>query len=126
VAQANNASFAALGAYEDWVPAFVSMHQQAGGDWPRFYDAVRALARLPAAQRQAALCAALPPLHRIPTVSDIQIDRPHTLGLPTARQHARLWADKAQAKFGVECRYEEGASTMCCTSAATASTASCM
>lgn len=61
VAQANNASFAALGAYEDWVPAFVSMHQQAGGDWPRFYDAVRALARLPAAQRQAALCAALPP-----------------------------------------------------------------
>lgn len=61
VAQANNASFAALGAYEDWVPAFVSMHQQVGGDWPRFYDAVRALARLPAAQRQAALCAALPP-----------------------------------------------------------------
>jgi len=42
-------------------------------------------------------------------VSDIQIDRTHTLGLPTARQHARLWADKAQAKFGVECRYEEGA-----------------
>ncbi|MDH0049937.1 MULTISPECIES: polyhydroxyalkanoic acid system family protein [Comamonas] len=41
-------------------------------------------------------------------MSDIQIDRPHTLGLPTARQHARLWADKAQAKFGVECRYEEG------------------
>ena len=38
-----------------------AMHQQAGGDWPRFYDAVRALARLPAAQRQAALCAALPP-----------------------------------------------------------------
>lgn len=42
-------------------------------------------------------------------MSDIQIDRAHTLGLPTARQHARLWADKAQAKFGVECRYEEGA-----------------
>ena len=61
VAQANNASFAALGAYEDWEPAFAAMHQQAGGDWPRFYDAVRALARLPAAQRQAALCAALPP-----------------------------------------------------------------
>lgn len=60
VAQANNASFAALGAYEDWVPAFEAMHQQAGGDWPRFYDAVRALARQPAAQRQAALCAALP------------------------------------------------------------------
>lgn len=41
-------------------------------------------------------------------MSDIQIDRAHSLGLPAARQHARLWADKAQAKFGVECRYEEG------------------
>lgn len=40
---------------------------------------------------------------------DILIERAHTLGLPTARQHARNWADKAQAKFGVECRYEEGA-----------------
>lgn len=41
-------------------------------------------------------------------MSDIQIDRAHTLGLPAARHHARLWADKAEAKFGVECRYEEG------------------
>lgn len=40
---------------------------------------------------------------------DIQIDRAHTLGLPAARRHARTWADKAQDKFGVECRYEEGA-----------------
>ena len=39
---------------------------------------------------------------------DILIERSHTLGLPTARQHARTWADKAQAKFGVACRYEEG------------------
>ncbi|MEG3001284.1 MAG: aminopeptidase [Comamonas sp.] len=66
VAQANNASFAALGAYEDWVPAFEAMHQQAGGSWPRFYDAVRALARQPAAQRQAALCAALPSTSPLP------------------------------------------------------------
>ena len=42
-------------------------------------------------------------------MSDIQIDRAHTLGLPTARHHARQWADKAHAKFGVESRYEEGA-----------------
>ncbi|WP_370680842.1 polyhydroxyalkanoic acid system family protein [Comamonas sp. GB3 AK4-5] len=41
-------------------------------------------------------------------MSDIQIERAHQLGLPTARQHARSWADKAQAKFGVDCRYEEG------------------
>lgn len=40
---------------------------------------------------------------------DIQIERAHTLGLTAARQHARAWAEKASAKFGVECRYEEGA-----------------
>ena len=60
VAQANNASFAALGLYEDWAPAFEAMYQQAGGDWPRFYDAVRALAAQPAGARTAALCALLP------------------------------------------------------------------
>jgi len=41
-------------------------------------------------------------------VSHILIERQHTLGLPVARQHARTWADKASAKFGVQCRYEEG------------------
>lgn len=59
VAQANNASFAALGLYEDWVPAFTAMFQHAGGDWPRFYDAVRALAALPPEARRSALRAAL-------------------------------------------------------------------
>lgn len=59
VVQANNASFAALGVYEDWVPAFSAMFQQADGDWPRFYDAVRAVAALAPSARQAALCAAL-------------------------------------------------------------------
>jgi predicted aminopeptidase len=59
VAQANNASFASLGLYEDWVPAFNAMFQQADGDWPRFYDAVRAVAALAPPARQAALCAAL-------------------------------------------------------------------
>ena len=42
-------------------------------------------------------------------MSAIQIDRAHSLGLPAARQHARLWAQKAEAKFGVQSRYEEGA-----------------
>ena len=41
-------------------------------------------------------------------VSHIHIERQHTLGLPAARQHAQAWAEKATAKFGVECRYEAG------------------
>lgn len=41
-------------------------------------------------------------------VSHIHIERQHTLGLSAARQHAKNWADKATAKFGVQCRYEAG------------------
>ena len=41
-------------------------------------------------------------------MSYILIERQHTLGLPAARQHAQSWADKASAKFGVQCRYETG------------------
>ena len=41
-------------------------------------------------------------------MSHIHIERQHTLGLPAARQHAQRWADKATAKFGVQCRYEAG------------------
>lgn len=41
-------------------------------------------------------------------MSNILIERNHELGLPAARQHAQAWADKATAKFGVECRYESG------------------
>ena len=37
---------------------------------------------------------------------DIQIDRAHNLGLPEARRIAGLWAQKAQAKFDMQCRYE--------------------
>lgn len=42
-------------------------------------------------------------------MSHIHIERQHTLGLPAARQHAQSWAEKAHAKFGVQCRYETGA-----------------
>lgn len=42
-------------------------------------------------------------------MSHILIERQHTLGLPAARQHAQTWAEKATAKFGVQCRYEAGA-----------------
>jgi predicted aminopeptidase len=55
VAQANNASFGAQGAYDDLVPAFIALFQREGQNFPRFYDAVRALADQPAAQRLAAL-----------------------------------------------------------------------
>lgn len=41
-------------------------------------------------------------------MSHIHIERQHTLGLSAARQHARTWAEKATAKFGVQCRYEAG------------------
>lgn len=57
VAGANNASFAVQAAYDGWVPAFEALFAREGGDWPRFYDAVRALAALPPPQRQQALAA---------------------------------------------------------------------
>lgn len=41
-------------------------------------------------------------------MSHIHIERQHQLGLPAARAHAQQWADKASAKFGVQCRYEAG------------------
>ena len=40
---------------------------------------------------------------------DIHIHRPHALGLPEARRIAGLWAQKAQAKFDMECTYTEAA-----------------
>ena len=60
VAEANNAAFGAQAAYDGWVPAFEALFAREGGDWPRFYDAVRALADQPAAQRREALCALTP------------------------------------------------------------------
>jgi len=42
-------------------------------------------------------------------VSEILIERQHTLGLPLARQLAQTWATKAAEKFGVQCHYETGA-----------------
>ena len=65
VAQANNASFGAQAAYDQWVTAFERLFEREGRSFPRFYDAVRHLADLPAQERQAALQAldpgALPP-----------------------------------------------------------------
>lgn len=53
--RANNASFGVLAAYNELVPGFESLLQAEGGDYSRFYDAVRALAALPAAERRKRL-----------------------------------------------------------------------
>lgn len=55
VAQANNASFAALAAYDGLVPAFEALFEREGRDFARFYDAVRALAALPQEERRTRL-----------------------------------------------------------------------
>jgi len=55
VAQANNAAFGAVAAYDDLVPGFEALFVHSGRDWPRFYDAVRQLARLDAPLRHAKL-----------------------------------------------------------------------
>jgi predicted aminopeptidase len=55
VAQANNASFGIQAAYDEWTPAFEALFHAQGEDWPRFYAAVRQLAELPQADRDARL-----------------------------------------------------------------------
>ena len=65
VANANNAAFGALAAYDALVPAFESLYEQQHEQeptqaWPRFYEAVRQLARLPEAERQRRLEALAP------------------------------------------------------------------
>lgn len=55
VERANNASFGAQATYDEGVPAFLALFEREGQDFPRFYAAVRALARLPATERWARL-----------------------------------------------------------------------
>lgn len=55
VAGANNAAFGVQAVYDEWVPAFDLLFLREGRDWQRFYDAVKRLAQLPAAQRAQAL-----------------------------------------------------------------------
>lgn len=55
VKQANNAAFGALAAYDDGVPQFEALFDQQGGDWDKFYAAVRQLAAMPKDARQLAL-----------------------------------------------------------------------
>jgi len=54
-AGANNAGIAAAGLYADRVAAFAALLAAEGGDLPRFYERVRALAALPGPERGLAL-----------------------------------------------------------------------
>ncbi|MFH7040875.1 aminopeptidase [Paucibacter sp. JuS9] len=56
-AEANNASFALMSAYDDLVPAFEALFHRLGDDWPRFHAEVKRLAALPRPERRAALAA---------------------------------------------------------------------
>jgi predicted aminopeptidase len=56
VARANNAAFGAQGAYDDLVPAFETLFERQGRDWPRFYTEVKRIAALPSSEeRRSAL-----------------------------------------------------------------------
>jgi predicted aminopeptidase len=55
VDQANNAAFGAQAAYDDLVPGFEALFRREGGDWNRFYDAARRLAKLPKEERHELL-----------------------------------------------------------------------
>ena len=55
VANANNASFGTQAAYDELVPDFEALFEREEGDWKRFYDAVKRLAKLPKDERHAAL-----------------------------------------------------------------------
>jgi len=57
-AGANNAGIAAYGLYADRVPQFKAILEEEGGDLPRFYGRVRALAALPKVEREVALAKA--------------------------------------------------------------------
>jgi predicted aminopeptidase len=62
VARANNASFGTQAAYDDLVPAFEALFQREGGDFPRFYAAVKRLAKATPQARLAELQSLSPTL----------------------------------------------------------------
>ncbi|HEX6639297.1 MAG TPA: aminopeptidase, partial [Steroidobacteraceae bacterium] len=54
--QPNNARLASLSTYSECVPGFERLLAELGHDLPRFYERVRALAKLPREDRRALLC----------------------------------------------------------------------
>jgi predicted aminopeptidase len=55
VERANNAAFGAQAAYDELVPGFEALFHRVGGDWRRFYDAVKELAAVPRHERHERL-----------------------------------------------------------------------
>ncbi|QJC55128.1 hypothetical protein HC248_00391 [Polaromonas vacuolata] len=55
MARANNASLGAQAAYDELVPGFEALFAREGGDWQRFFAAVRKLSELSRDQRRIAL-----------------------------------------------------------------------
>jgi len=41
-------------------------------------------------------------------MAELHVLRPHSLGLPQARQLALRWAEQAETEFGLQCTYSEG------------------
>ena len=80
VAELNNARLGALAEYEDLTPAFEQLWRRAGS-WPRFYEDVRRLARLPQAERRAVVADLLMQLVGFGAIAAI---------LPLATQGLRL------------------------------------
>ncbi|MGO4153734.1 aminopeptidase [Cupriavidus sp. YAF13] len=56
-----NAQLAAVATYQQWVPAFMVLLAQNGGDWTAFYAEVRRIGDLPRAERDARLRQLAPP-----------------------------------------------------------------
>lgn len=77
----NNAQLAAVATYYDCVPGFKRLLAAGNGDLPRFYAAVRELAREPRAARHAQLCgAAAPASQAAPTASVLSVPEPSSAG----------------------------------------------
>ena len=55
---ANNAGIVSAGLYTDRVPEFAALLAEEGGNLPRFYERVKALAAMPKAERDLALATA--------------------------------------------------------------------
>ncbi|MBC7780958.1 MAG: aminopeptidase [Proteobacteria bacterium] len=58
----NNAQLASVALYNQWVPAFEALRERDGGDHSAFYAAVRRVAALPRAERDAMLAKLAPAL----------------------------------------------------------------
>ncbi len=87
----NNASIGSVALYTGRVPAFKALLDEAGGDLPRFYARVKALAAVPRAERDAVLAAAsgrhpgMPPVAALPRADEGGGEAPPPAPMPPPR-----------------------------------------